>query len=479
MNEPLKPNDLLDDVDNLKASGRWQRFRLWVRFQWEHVREWQEHRTMAKDMDFVEDADAEILMQDERGLRTVIWMCFLLVIVLIIWASMARIDEVARGEGKVIPSTQIQILQSFDGGVVEEILVREGFVVEKEQLLLRIDPTRFVSSLRETTTQLDALQARAIRLKALADGEELVFDEALKEKLPELLAQEQALFHSGKEALEASLNIARQQLVQREQELTEIRARYRQASESLSLADQEFSVTKPLVETGAVSNVELLRLEREISRLRGDKDSASAQIPKIEAAISEAKSKISEVTLNFQNEHRTQLSDVNAKLRGMSEGSQALADRVKHTEIRSPVRGTVKQMHVNTIGGVVQPFQSVIEIVPLEDNLLLEVRLLPQDIAFIRPGQKALVKFTAYDFAVYGGLDATVENISADTVVDEKGNAFYIVKVRTSSAFLGKNRLPIIPGMIAEVDLLTGKRTILAYLLKPVLRATQRALGES
>lgn len=457
----------------------WQRFRTWLAFQLENVREWREHRSLASDMDFMEDADAEILAQDERGLRAVIWSCVALALILLLWASMARIDEVARGEGKVIPSSQVQVLQSYDGGVVEEILVREGFVVEKSQLLLRIDPTRFTSTLRETTVQVEALQAKVARLEALLNDKPFEPPASVVASDPALVDRERAVYENSKAGLQNNLGIARDQLRQREQELTEVRARFQQASEGLALAEKEFQVTKPLVETGAVSSVELLRLEREVSRLRGEKAANDAQIPRLQAAVAEAKLKIDEVQLKFRTDVGNELSDTQARLKGMSESSGALADRVKHTEIRSPVRGTVKQMHVNTLGGVVQPAQSVIEIVPLEDNLLLEVRILPKDIAFIRPGQQALVKFTAYDFAIYGGLDATVEQIGADTVTDDKGNAFYVVKVRTNSAFLGSARLPIIPGMIAEVDLLTGKRTVLSYLLKPVLRATQRALGEA
>lgn len=463
----------------LSPRIHWQRFRTWLAFQLENVREWREHRELATDLDFMEDADAEILAQDERGLRAVIWSCVVLVLILLLWAAMARIDEVARGEGKVIPSSQIQILQSFDGGVVEEIPVHEGSVVEKGQLLLRIDPTRFTSTLRETTVQVEALQARAARLEALLNDQPFEPPAALLLSDAELVSQERALYESGLASLRTNIGIARDQQRQREQELTEVRARFLQATEGLALAEQELKVTKPLVDTGAVSAVELLRLEREVSRLRGEKAASAAQIPRLESAVAETKLKIDEVRLKFRTDTGNELSDVQARLKGMSESSGALADRVKHTEIRSPVRGTVKQMHVNTLGGVVQPAQNIIEIVPLEDNLLLEVRILPKDIAFIRPGQQALVKFTAYDFAVYGGLDATVEQIGADTVTDDKGNAFYLVKVRTSSAFLGQARLPIIPGMIAEVDLLTGKRTVLSYLLKPVLRATQRALGEA
>ncbi len=456
-----------------------RQLRRFLAFQWENFREWREHRELATDMEFMEDADAEILAQDERGLRAVIWSCLALVLILLAWAAMARIDEVARGEGKVIPSSQVQILQSYDGGVVEEILVREGFVVEKNQLLLRIDPTRFTSSLRETTVQVDALRVKAARLEALITEQPFNPPADVAARDPALIEQESSLYTSSLASLRTNLGMARDQLQQREQELKEVRARYQQASEGLSLAEQELAVTKPLVETGAVSSVELLRLERDVSRLRGEKAATTAQIPRVESSVAEARRKIDEVQLKFRNESGNELSDIQARLKGMSESSGALADRVKHTEIRSPVRGTVKQMHVNTLGGVVQPAQSVIEIVPLEDTLLLEVRILPKDIAFIRPGQQALVKFTAYDFSVYGGLDATVEQISADTVTDDKGNAFYLVKVRTSSAFLGAARLPIIPGMIAEVDLLTGKRTVLSYLLKPVLRATQRALGEA
>ncbi|NQD38890.1 HlyD family type I secretion periplasmic adaptor subunit [Permianibacter sp. IMCC34836] len=457
----------------------WRQLRGWLAFQLENIREWREHRELAGDMDFLEDADAEILAQDERGLRAVIWSCVILALILLLWASMARIDEVARGEGKVIPSSQIQILQSYDGGVVEEILVREGAIVDKNQLLLRIDPTRFNSTLRETTVQVEALQAKAARLEALVNNKPFTPPPGLQQADAALIAQERSLYESSLAGLRNNLGIALDQQKQREQELTEVRARNKQASEGLDLAEQELKVTKPLVSTGAVSPVELLRLEREVSRLRGEKAASEAQIPRLEAAVGEAKGKLDEVSLNFRNEMGAELSDVQAKLKGMTESSGALADRVKHTEIRSPVRGTVKQMHVNTLGGVVQPAQSIIEIVPLEDSLLLEVRILPKDIAFIRSGQQALVKFTAYDFAIYGGLDATVEQISADTVTDDKGNAFYIVKVRTKTAWLGSARLPIIPGMVAEVDLLTGKRTVLSYLLKPVLRATQRAMGEA
>jgi len=226
-----------------------------------------------------------------------------------------------------------------------------------------------------------------------------------------------------------------------------------------------------------VSEVELLRLERELARLRGDRNQSAAQISRVRAGIDEAQRKIEEVELNVRNQLRNELSDTLARLGTLSEGARALQDKVKHAELRSPVRGTVQRLLLNTVGGVVQPGNKIVEIVPLDDALILEARIKPQDIAFLRPGQTAMVKFTAYDFSIYGGLEAEVEHISADTVTDERGNTFYVVRVRTRETVLDEG-LPIIPGMVAQVDVLTGKKTILSYLLKPVLRAKANALTE-
>ncbi len=245
----------------------------------------------------------------------------------------------------------------------------------------------------------------------------------------------------------------------------------------MALLQKELNATRPLVRTGAVSEVEILRLERDLTRLRGDRDQADAQISRVQAAISEAQRKIEEVQLSARNQMSTELSDTMSKLSALNEGGRALADKVAKAEIKSPVRGTVKRLLVNTVGGVVQPGKEVLEIVPLDEALILEAQIAPRDIAFLRPGLNATVKFTAYDFAIYGGLDAVVENIGADSVVDQKGNAFYVVRLRTRKASLGEN-LPIIPGMVAQVDIMTGKKSVLSYLLKPVLRAKANALSE-
>ena len=431
-----------------------------------------------QDASFDANADWAIAEETPRVARLVVWGSAAAVVVLLLWSHFAVLDEVTRGEGKVIPSRQVQVLQSLDGGMVSEILVREGQTVHIGDLLLKVDPTRMVSSLRENRAQYLALLAKAARLKALSDGNRYAPPEEVTKEAPEIAEQERALFESRRAELDATVGVARQQAAQRTQELVSVRARREQAAQSFSLTARELEMTRPLAKSGAVSDVELLRLERDVARYRGERDSASADIPRLESAIAEANRKVQEVDLTFRNIARSELSETNAKLSALSEGSTALQDKVDQTEIRSPVNGTVKQLKVNTVGGVVQPGKDLIEVVPSDDALLLEARILPRDIAFLSPGQKALVKFTAYDFATYGGLDATLEHISADTVVDEKGNAFFLVRVRTLSTSIGPKKLPIIPGMVAEVDILTGKKSVLAYLMKPVLRAKATAMTE-
>ena len=429
-------------------------------------------------VDFATDADLAMLRQEPLRARMLLRSTGIMCVVFIVWAAIAQLDEVTRGEGRVIPSRQIQILQSIDGGLVSEILVREGEIVQANQLLIKIDETRFVSSVKENQSQSLGLIAKAARLKALSDGKPFIPPADVVKAAPEIVLQERQLYEAKRDEAAAAVSIARQQLAQRQQELNESQARKAQASQGYDLTSRELTVTKPLINSGAVSEVELLRLERDVSRYRGERDMASAQITRIQAAINEAQRKIEEVELAFRNDAGKELSETMSKLGSLTEGSVALTDRVKQSSIRSPVKGTVKRLLVNTVGGVVQPGKDMIEIVPLEDALLLEARVLPRDIAFLRPGQPAIVKFSAYDFSIYGGLDGTLEHIGADSVMDDKGNAFYTVRVRTNQPGFGDHNLPIIPGMVAEVDILTGKKSVLAYLLKPVLRAKNVAMTE-
>jgi adhesin transport system membrane fusion protein len=391
--------------------------------------------------------------------------------------GICAIDEVARGEGKVIPSSQLQIIQSFDGGVVQEVLVREGQVVEKGDLLLRIDPTRFISTFRENRAEYLSLQARAARLQALTSNTALVFADDLLADAPDIVNHERSLYESNRKELDEQLSIARSQLDQRSEELNEVRAKLTQVTRALELSTQELNVTKPLLASGAISEVEILRLEGDVSNARGEREQALSQESRLVLAVQESEGKLRETELLASNKWRNELSEVLSKIASLSETSTGLADKIKYAEIRSPVRGTVQRVFTNTVGGVVQPGHEVVEMVPLDDQLLIEAKVSPKDIAFLHPGQEAIVKFTAYDFVVYGGLKGKVEHISPDTITDEKERTFYIVRVRTERAGFDPS-LPIMPGMMTQVDILTGKKTVLAYLLKPVLRAQQNAMTE-
>ena len=431
----------------------------------------------ADSMTWEADADRASIEQNPIKTQVIFYTLCIAIVALITWSAFSEVDQVTRGEGKVIPSQQVQILQSLDGGVITDIRVKEGDIVEAGQLLVKLDATRFQSSLQESWAEILALRAKSLRLQALAEGTEFSPDEALAAEAPRLIQQERLLFESSKDELRVLKKIAKEQIAQREQELIEATTVRDKAREAYSLISREISVTRPLVKSGAVSEVEILRLERDINNIRGERDQAEAQINRLKAAIAEARQKELEVELKFKNDIREELSVAQARLSVLEKSSVGLSDRVKQTAVRSPVRGTIKRLYYNTIGGVVLAGKEVMEIIPLDDSLLLEARIKPQDIAFLHPGQKAHVKFTAYDFVIYGGLDASVEHIGADTVTDENGNPFYIVRVRTLESELGEGK-PIIPGMVASVDILTGKKTVLAYMLKPVLRAKQYALSE-
>jgi adhesin transport system membrane fusion protein len=432
---------------------------------------------VAAPYDWQNDAHRAFIEQQPLRARALLYTVAVTVVLLLVWASLAEVDEVTRGLGKVIPSRQVQVIQSQDGGVVTEILVREGDRVAEGELLVRLDQTRSRSSFRENRAEFQALSVRAERLRALLARGSFEPDPELVEAVPRIVAEETALLESQRAELEFEKQIAAQQLTQRREELIEVTARERQAARSLALSRQELSVTRPMVASGAVSQVEILRLEREVNQLGGEREQAAAQIKKIESAIIEAENKLLEVEAEFLNRKREELAETISRMNGLREAGEGLSDRVRQTEVRSPVNGTVKQLHFYTIGGVVLPGKEIIEVVPADDTLLLEVRIRPRDIAFLVPGQEAMVKFTAYDFVVYGGLDGVVEHIGADTVMDDEGNPFYEVRVRTHESGLSEDK-PIIPGMTVEVDILTGKKSVLAYLMKPVLRARQYALTE-
>lgn len=459
---------LIGKLDSLRRKMDWQPGR-WLR-RWDD-------QVHLPESDFMRDADSIIIQQEPLRARILLRALLVSLVLLILWAGLVDIDEITKGEAKVIPLQQLQVMQSLDGGIVTQILVKEGQVVQEGQVLLQIDTTRFVSSVKENRALYLSLSAKAARLKALGEGKPLVIPPEVTQEDPKTAQEEQSLFDAASNEMQTQVAIAKQQLSQRTQEQQEAYARQRQAAQAYESSLKELNVTRPLLKSGAVSEVELLRLERDVSRFKGERDVAEAQIARTQASIAEANRKIQEVELTARNSASKELSDTMARLNSIIQSSTGLADKVKQSSIRSPVKGTVKRLLVNTVGGVVQPGKDVVEVVPLEGQLQLEAKIAPRDIAFLVPGQKAVVKFTAYDFSIYGGLDGKLELIGADSVTDERGNTFYTVRVSTVSAALAGGQ-PIIPGMVAEVDIITGKKTILSYLLKPVLRAKQAAFTE-
>ena len=438
------------------------------------------YRMEAEDVDLATDIRMSILAQSPKGGRAIIYVVLALFVLFIVWAYFSEIEQVTRGQGKVVPSSQIQIVQNLEGGIISEILVDIGELVKKGQLLLRIDQTRFSSSFQQNRMKYLSLKAKAARLLAEANGAILEIPQEVTVEKPGIGTREQELFESRKREFQSNIEILREQITQRDQELKELRSRLAELKRTNALIQKELQLTRPLVDEGAVSEVEVLRLERQASTMLGDIEAIRLSIPRAQSKQQEAKIAMREERLAFFNKAKAELNEVLAELEGLSATAIALEDRLERTSVRSPVHGTINQLLVNTVGAVIQPGMDLIEIVPLEDTLLVETKIKPADIAFLRPNQEAVVKFTAYDFTIYGGLDAKLEHISADSITDEKGNSFYLARLRTTKNYLGteEDPLPIIPGMIASVDILTGKKTILSYLLKPVLRARYMALRE-
>ncbi|MFZ2620264.1 MAG: HlyD family type I secretion periplasmic adaptor subunit [Alphaproteobacteria bacterium] len=402
------------------------------------------------------------------------------ILLFLVWAAFAQLDETTRGDGAVIPSGKVQTVQNLDGGYVKEILVRQGDVVEKDDVLLVIDNSGVASSFEERKARYYNLLANVARLEAEVSGAKPVFPPELETNAPRMLEEANNLYLSRVGEVQSAMEVLERQVEQRRNELTDAKSQAEKTLKNWKLSRQEFDMAKPMKDRGVISEVELLRLERETTALEGDKETARLSVPKADSALREAQSRLKEAGLKAQNEARQKLGEARDELARIKEVLKGDSDKVDRTTVRAPVRAEVKQVLINTVGGVIQPAQDLVELIPLDDSLLVEARIKPQDIGFIRPRQEAVVKITAYDFAIYGGLDGLVEGISPDTVTDEEGNAYYVIKVRTNKNFLGDDasKLPIISGMVATVDILTGKKSVLDYLLKPLRKAREKALHE-
>ena len=433
-----------------------------------------------RDLEYLTDRNAALMLKTPRGGRIILWVIFIFIAAALVWANYASLDEVTVGEGKVIPSSQVQQIQNLEGGILKEINVQVGQVVDSGQILMTIENTEALSSLREQQAEFINLQVRATRLQAEANGVKPEFDTDAIKEYPLVVNRELNLYNNKLESLRTNQVSFQQQIEQKKQEIVELQAKLKNLKQSYEYSKEELDLTRPAYDQGAISRVELLQLEREVNQLQGDLEATQLAIPRARSALKEAQSKLEESEAQFRTDAQEDLTGVRSKLDQLREATVSLKDKVSRTQVRSPVKGIVKQIQTNTVGGVIKPGVNMMEIVPIEDSLLIEAKVRPENIGFIQPGFNAVVKLSAYDFAIFGGLHGTVENISADTILDEEGNSFYLVRVRTEKNYIGEEDAPlsIIPGMQSTVDIITGKKTLLDYLLKPILKAKQNALRE-
>lgn len=396
----------------------------------------------------------------------------------IAWAKLAPLDEVTRGDGRIIPSSQKKVVQHLEGGILAELLVEEGQIVDQGEIVMRIANRAAEAELGERRKKYLGLRASAARVAAEADGlESILFPNDVLNDSSGTAEAERRLFDVRRVQLDQQLEILRSQVQQKQQELTELTSKAEQLRLSKGLAQQEYDLLKPLVEAGAAPRLDLLRVQQKLQDLETQVAGVELALPRTRAAVEEADRRIAEKQSAFRSTAQEELNRLRVEIARLGEEIAAGEDRSQRTEITSPVRGTVNSILINTIGGVVRPGDDLMEIIPLEDTLLVEARIRPADRAQLWPGLGAVVKVSAYDYSVFGGLDATLIDISPDTITDERGETFYRIRLRTIDSSLGEDK-PIIPGMTASVDILTGQKTVLDYILKPILRAQQNALRE-
>ncbi len=432
------------------------------------------------DLDYMNSLSSAMLASSSSRNNLLLYIIFFIIIAAISWAYFAELDERTRGSGRTIPSRQLQIVQNLEGGIIKEIHVFEGQRVKKGQILVTIDDTGIGSSFAESASKINELKAMSSRLKSEAGITAQM--EPVDGISPDdkIIFNEKRLFKAQLKRHQNQRSLLNQQLKQKKIDLQSARQDLTSFQASLKMINREVELSRPLLKKQLLSELEFLQLEQRLLGKKQEIDNTLKKIEKLQVQIVEVNEKIKELDESRQTEAMAELNQVLAEIDRLSLMQIAIKDRVSRTNVRSPVNGTVKQLLINTVGGVVQPGMDILEIVPDDKSLLVETKIKPSDIAFIYPGLKAVLKFTAYDFAIYGSLEGEVTHISADTITDEQGMEFYLVRIKTDRNYLGSedNKKHIIVGMTAQVDIITGKKTVMQYLLKPILRAKDNALRE-
>ena len=412
--------------------------------------------------------------------RMLAWVIVFLVGGFLIWAHFSHLDEVSIAVGEVVPQGQIKTIQHLEGGIIQRIFVSEGNRVIAGDPLVQLDLTASSASKEELAVRLDGLQAQRIRLIAEVQGKALEFPETLSQRRPDMVANESATYDARQLELNSGLEVLREQVRQKAFEVQQFRTRSEAAKNDIELARQEFAISTDLLKDDLIPRIEHLKRQREVEALEGELKTLAVSIPRAAASLAEAKERLREETLKYRRIAREELAKVEVSIAQITESLTRASDLVRRTEIRSPIDGVVKSLRYHTIGGVVRPGEAIMEIVPTQEKLVIEAKLSPIDVGHVRVGQPTVVKISTYDFARYGGLEGEVINLSADSLTDREGVTYFRVIAQTDRTYLGNSPgdLPIAPGMQATVDIHTGSKSVLQYMLKPVLKLKDEAFRE-
>lgn len=438
------------------------------------------NRYTKEDLHYIHSLNSVIRQKPSQRSEILLWVILLVFLTFLIWAWFTEIDEITKGAGTVIPSKHMQVIQSLDGGIVSEILVKEGQLVDRGEVLLKINAKDSLGHYQENRLRYNELQAKALRLHAEASLKPLKLDLNISEEMLELMEKEKELNAINREGLQHQIRILEEERKQSQSVLSEALSKEKNLKESYELMQEKITIMKPLVKKALVSSVEYLDLKQQAVNIAGQISEVRSSIPRLKSSITASKKKIEKAMLDFQAKAREEYTNTSAEIARLKESNQILQNKVNRTDIKSPVRGIVQRVMFKTIGGVIQPGVEIMEIVPIDDKLLVQAKINPSDIAYIYPGQRAKVKFTAYDFTVYGGLFGTVTQVSADTIKDENNNYFYLVQIETDKNYLMRNnkKFNLLIGMITDVNIITGKKTIMDFLIKPLQKTKEEALTE-
>jgi len=433
-----------------------------------------------KDIDFMGELEAATNLRPALSSIILLFSIVSLVTFLIIWMSYSKIEEITRGQGQVVPTQDIQYVQSLEGGVLQELLVKEGELVKKGQVLLKISDVHFSSEERGVESRSLSLRARKARLTAEASGENFLLDDEIIEKSPQIAENEKALYDSRKKELQNAYDILDDKALKARADLGEVKAQINRLHKNRKLLQEELRITSDMVTKRAVPKLEEIRLQRNLSDIEGQIHANSQRKASLSAVLNSVINERKSQKNVFKSAALKELGEVETEIAALEESLKSIGDRVSRAELRAPVAGIVNNISIKTIGGVIEPAKPLVEIVPRDNQLKIIAKVKPDDIAFIYQGQEVKVKITAYNPQKYGSLSGKLVRVGANSITDKTGNIYFEIEVRSDKNYMGsaETPLPVTAGMVAEIEIITGKRSIMEYFLKPILRARDRAFTE-